>query len=97
MGYDPIKLLFIVYIFLYMWFFLAEFGCLNWSSDETRIVYVAEKKLPKCEPFIKRKPVKDADKSSDTCDETTPIVKVIILIIFFVKHRPSCYVLSFTA
>ncbi|KAM3964471.1 acylamino-acid-releasing enzyme isoform 2-T2 [Aphomia sociella] len=33
----------------------SEFGCLNWSEDESAIVYVAERKLPKYEPYIKRK------------------------------------------
>ncbi|XP_052759422.1 acylamino-acid-releasing enzyme-like isoform X2 [Galleria mellonella] len=33
----------------------SEFGCLNWSQDESAIVYVAERKLPKYEPYIKRK------------------------------------------
>ncbi|XP_028027896.1 acylamino-acid-releasing enzyme-like isoform X1 [Bombyx mandarina] len=34
----------------------SEFGCLNWSQDESAIVYVAEKKLAKAEPYIVRKP-----------------------------------------
>ncbi|XP_053607097.1 acylamino-acid-releasing enzyme-like isoform X2 [Plodia interpunctella] len=33
----------------------SEFGGLNWSSDESAVVYVAERKLPKFEPYIKRK------------------------------------------
>ncbi|XP_052740121.1 acylamino-acid-releasing enzyme [Bicyclus anynana] len=37
----------------------AEFGSLDWSSDETNVVYVAEKKVKKSEPFIKRKSVDD--------------------------------------
>nr|XP_032521499.1 acylamino-acid-releasing enzyme-like isoform X3 [Danaus plexippus plexippus] len=34
----------------------SEFGCLDWSPDEKKIVYVAEKKVKKSEPYIKRKP-----------------------------------------
>ncbi|CAG9584376.1 unnamed protein product [Danaus chrysippus] len=41
----------------------SEFGCLDWSSDEKKIVYVAEKKAKKSEPYIKRKP--KADKPDD--------------------------------
>ncbi|XP_072932261.1 acylamino-acid-releasing enzyme-like [Epargyreus clarus] len=33
----------------------SELGGLEWSSDETALVYVAEKKLKKSEPYIKRK------------------------------------------
>ncbi|XP_060802814.1 acylamino-acid-releasing enzyme isoform X2 [Amyelois transitella] len=33
----------------------SEFGCLNWSSDESAIVYIAERKLAKSEPYIQRK------------------------------------------
>lgn len=34
---------------------IAEFGSLDWSPDESSIVYVAERKLKKSEPYIKRK------------------------------------------
>ncbi|CAH2980507.1 unnamed protein product [Chilo suppressalis] len=33
----------------------AEFGSLHWSRDESSIVYVAERKLPKFESYVKRK------------------------------------------
>ncbi|KAJ0176985.1 hypothetical protein K1T71_006994 [Dendrolimus kikuchii] len=33
----------------------SEFGSLDWTPDETAVVYVAEKKLQKFEPYIKRK------------------------------------------
>ncbi|CAG9786385.1 unnamed protein product, partial [Diatraea saccharalis] len=33
----------------------GEFGSLDWSQDESSIVYVAEKKLPKVESYVKRK------------------------------------------
>ncbi|XP_059059137.1 acylamino-acid-releasing enzyme-like [Achroia grisella] len=40
----------------------SEFGSLKWSQDETAIVYIAERKAPKYEPFIKRKAEKDTTK-----------------------------------
>ncbi|XP_075973190.1 acylamino-acid-releasing enzyme-like isoform X1 [Anticarsia gemmatalis] len=33
----------------------SEFSSLDWSHDETSLVYVAERKLEKSEPYIKRK------------------------------------------
>ncbi|KAJ8730347.1 hypothetical protein PYW07_017385 [Mythimna separata] len=47
----------------------SEFGGLQWSHDETALVYVAEKKLPKCEPYIKRK---DDKPKNDGSGETAP-------------------------
>ncbi|CAI6373921.1 unnamed protein product [Macrosiphum euphorbiae] len=48
----------------------SEFGTLEWSPDETKIVYIAEKKVPKSEPFYKQKPRapphKDGVDNSDT-------------------------------
>ncbi|XP_047529615.1 acylamino-acid-releasing enzyme-like isoform X1 [Vanessa atalanta] len=43
----------------------SENGCLEWSSDEKHICYIAEKKIKKSEPFIKRKPVDDKTKDPD--------------------------------
>ncbi|XP_002741051.1 acylamino-acid-releasing enzyme-like, partial [Saccoglossus kowalevskii] len=43
-----------------------QFGCLEWSSDEKKLLYVAEKKLPKTSSFFDKK-VKDNNK-----DETVP-------------------------
>ncbi|CAB3253916.1 unnamed protein product [Arctia plantaginis] len=48
----------------------GEFGCLDWSHDETSLVYVAEKKLPKSEPYIKRK--SDDKPKTDGSGETAP-------------------------
>lgn len=31
---------------------LGEFGCLEWSPCETKLLYIAEKKTPKSEPFL---------------------------------------------
>ncbi|CAH0579001.1 unnamed protein product [Chrysodeixis includens] len=46
----------------------SEFGSLDWNQDETAVVYVAEKKPPKSEPYIKRKPEEKpkADGSGET-------------------------------
>ncbi|XP_063380515.1 acylamino-acid-releasing enzyme-like isoform X1 [Cydia fagiglandana] len=41
----------------------SEFGGLDWSQDETAVVYVAERKLKKSEPYIKRSKAEDASKS----------------------------------
>ncbi|XP_063533880.1 acylamino-acid-releasing enzyme-like isoform X2 [Cydia strobilella] len=41
----------------------SEFGSLDWSQDETAVVYVAERKLKKSEPYIKRSKAEDASKS----------------------------------
>ncbi|XP_034830331.1 acylamino-acid-releasing enzyme-like isoform X2 [Maniola hyperantus] len=43
----------------------SEFGSLDWSPDESKIVYVAEKKIKKSEPFIKRKPAEDKNVDPD--------------------------------
>lgn len=43
-------------LLIYIFFFVAEFATLQWSPDETKIVYIAEKKVVKSEPFYKQKP-----------------------------------------
>ncbi|XP_028174250.1 acylamino-acid-releasing enzyme-like isoform X1 [Ostrinia furnacalis] len=48
-----------------------EFGGLDWSPDESAVLYVAEKKLPKPEPYIKRKPEERPQCNGGTC-ETAP-------------------------
>ncbi|XP_029343702.1 acylamino-acid-releasing enzyme-like isoform X1 [Acyrthosiphon pisum] len=50
----------------------AEFGILEWSPDETKIVYIAEKKVPKSEPFYKQKPKASADKDGVDNSDTVP-------------------------
>ncbi|KAL4112560.1 hypothetical protein QTP88_016318 [Uroleucon formosanum] len=50
----------------------AEFGTLEWSPDETKIVYIAEKKVPKSEPFYKQKPKASADKDDLDNSDTVP-------------------------
>ncbi|KAG7210903.1 hypothetical protein KM043_016281 [Ampulex compressa] len=47
-----------------------EFSCFEWSSDNSKILYIAEKKLPKSEPFYKQKSVKK-DKENNGGNETT--------------------------
>lgn len=44
---------------------IGEFASFIWSPDETKILYVAEKKLPKSEPLYKRKSVKKDQGSGD--------------------------------
>lgn len=46
----------------------TEFGAFNWSPDKTRLVYIAEKKLPKSEPFYKQASL-DAKAKSKADDE----------------------------
>ncbi|KAF0709143.1 acylamino-acid-releasing enzyme-like isoform X3, partial [Aphis craccivora] len=42
----------------------GEFGTLEWSPDETKIVYIAEKKVQKSEPFYKQKSKASPQKDS---------------------------------
>lgn len=35
--------------------FLGEFGSLEWSPDESKLIYIAEKKSVKSEAYYKRK------------------------------------------
>lgn len=39
-----------------MFCFADDFGSLEWSPCELKLLYIAEKKLPKTEPFYKPKP-----------------------------------------
>ncbi|CAK1595792.1 unnamed protein product [Parnassius mnemosyne] len=48
----------------------SEFGSLDWAKDETAVVYVAEKKLKKSEPYIKRKSEEKA--KADGSGESAP-------------------------
>ncbi|XP_043269367.1 acylamino-acid-releasing enzyme-like isoform X2 [Venturia canescens] len=43
----------------------SEFGSFEWSPDATKLLYVAEKKLPKCEPFYKQKPLDKKEKKEE--------------------------------
>jgi acylaminoacyl-peptidase len=60
------------------YYFIAEFGTLEWSPDETKIVYIAEKKVPKSEPFYKQKSKASANKDGVNND-TVPVYLMIIL------------------
>ncbi|XP_015265119.1 PREDICTED: acylamino-acid-releasing enzyme-like [Gekko japonicus] len=45
----------------------GQFGCLAWSSSETRILYVAERKRPKVQPFFfQDRSSQEGEKPSDT-------------------------------
>ncbi|XP_071498131.1 acylamino-acid-releasing enzyme-like [Diadema antillarum] len=46
----------------------GEFGCLEWSSDETRLLYVAEKKQAKASSYFEKP--KDADPAGGTKDDS---------------------------
>ncbi|XP_032676975.1 acylamino-acid-releasing enzyme-like isoform X2 [Odontomachus brunneus] len=43
----------------------SEFSSFKWSPDNTKLLYIAEKKLPKTEPFYKQKPQDKKDKKDD--------------------------------
>ncbi|XP_011870317.1 PREDICTED: acylamino-acid-releasing enzyme-like isoform X2 [Vollenhovia emeryi] len=47
----------------------AEFRSFEWSPDNTKLLYVAEKKLPKSEPFYKQKSLDKKDKEKKEDDE----------------------------
>lgn len=51
------------------------FATLQWSPDETKIVYIAEKKIIKSEPFYRQKLQKSDDK------ETTEISSIPVFIL----------------
>lgn len=57
-------------------FLTASFATLEWSPDETKILYIAEKKIPKSEPFYKQKPKPSDDKD---CTDSKRSVQVPIL------------------
>ncbi|XP_043515527.1 acylamino-acid-releasing enzyme-like isoform X2 [Frieseomelitta varia] len=40
----------------------SEFASFQWSPDKTKVLYIAEKKQPKSEPFYKQKPINKEDK-----------------------------------
>jgi len=66
----------ILQIIIVIWFFFpAEFGSFCWDKTESKVIYIAERKLPKSEPFYKRQPVKS--KPKDDTDDGPPVSKVI--------------------
>ncbi len=48
------------------------FSCLNWSRQENKVVYVAEKKLPKTTPFYQQK--SDSDSKDDQKVDTLAVI-----------------------
>lgn len=50
-----------------------EFSSFEWSPDETKLLYLAEKKVPTSEPFYKRKGKEDTEKKGNG-DEEKPKV-----------------------
>lgn len=55
----------------YPFLFTAEFSSFEWSPDNTKVLYIAEKKLPKSDPFYKQKPLNKKDKKEE--DEVTVV------------------------
>ncbi|KAG5334733.1 ACPH enzyme, partial [Acromyrmex charruanus] len=47
----------------------TEFRSFEWSPDNTKVLYIAEKKLPKSEPFYKQKSLDKKDKEKKEDDE----------------------------
>ncbi|XP_053986715.1 acylamino-acid-releasing enzyme-like isoform X1 [Hylaeus volcanicus] len=43
----------------------SEFASFEWSPDKTKVLYIAEKKLPKSGPFYKQKPLSKKEKEED--------------------------------
>ncbi|XP_046143454.1 acylamino-acid-releasing enzyme-like isoform X1 [Osmia bicornis bicornis] len=43
----------------------SEFSSFEWSPDNTKVLYIAEKKLPKSDPFYKQKPLNKKDKKEE--------------------------------
>lgn len=51
----------------------AEFGAFNWSPDKTKLVYIAEKKLPKSAPFYRQTAQESTAKTKAEEEETTKV------------------------
>ncbi|XP_076234008.1 acylamino-acid-releasing enzyme isoform X2 [Calliopsis andreniformis] len=78
----------------------SEFSSFEWSPDKTKILYIAEKKLPKSEPFYKQKPLNKKDKEKKDEEETSVgneyIYKAHWGEQLVGKHRPVVAVLDTT-
>ncbi|KZC05654.1 Acylamino-acid-releasing enzyme, partial [Dufourea novaeangliae] len=79
----------------------SEFASFEWSPDKTKILYIAEKKLPKSEPFYKQKPLNKKDKEKKEEDEVSVgneyIYKAHWGEQLIGKHRPVVAVLDTTS
>ncbi|XP_076182257.1 acylamino-acid-releasing enzyme isoform X2 [Ptiloglossa arizonensis] len=49
----------------------SEFASFEWSPNKTKVLYIAEKKLPKSEPFYKQKPLNKKEKETKEEDEVS--------------------------
>ncbi|KAG8260371.1 hypothetical protein J6590_098555 [Homalodisca vitripennis] len=65
-------------------FITGEFCCLEWSPCEKKLLYVAEKKQPKAEPFYPSKPI---DKDSVIPEEKLPKKGIIVSRLSIVSPR----------
>lgn len=64
-------------------FISVEFSSFQWSPDRTKVIYVAEKKGPKTEPFYKQK---SAEKLAKEETDGEQISRVLFLIEKFLFH-----------
>lgn len=64
-----------------MFSFAVEFRSFEWSPDNTKVLYIAEKKLAKSEPFYKQKPLEKKDKEKKEDEEVT-----VVRVFYFFKY-----------
>lgn len=67
----------------------AEFGTFEFSPDEKKLLYIAEKKIPKNEPFYKRKA---PEETKNNGGDTTKIVPKVIHIIIICGFRNKSFI-----
>ncbi|XP_043675142.1 acylamino-acid-releasing enzyme-like isoform X1 [Vespula pensylvanica] len=78
----------------------SEFGTFEWSPDKTKVLYIAEKKVPKSEAFYKQKSLDKKDKEKKEEDGIVPgneyIYKPHWGEQLVGKHRPTVVILDIT-
>jgi hypothetical protein len=57
-------------ILKWIFYFADDFGSLEWSPCEKKLLYIAEKKLPKTEPFYKPKPQDNKESGTEEAKPT---------------------------
>lgn len=70
-----------MYCLSYKLCFLAEFSTFEWSPDETKLLYIAEKKQQQNEAFYKRKSARDS-----LVEEVETINVKVVMYFTFKKH-----------
>lgn len=74
---------------MFVHYILGEFSSFDWSPDESKILYIAEKKIKKSEPFYKRKaPKEDGDKDIVVVSFKQFNYSCMTLICYFYFHTP---------